>query len=57
VGYFVAQRILQLDYAPGPAVWLMGVAGTALGVAVAGWMGTRRVLAVPPLRVLRALGL
>jgi putative ABC transport system permease protein len=53
----VAQRILQLDYAPGAAVWLIGVAGTALGVAVAGWLGTRRVLAVPPLRVLRALGL
>ena len=57
VGYFVARRVLQLDYAPDPAVWLIGVAGTALGVAAAGWLGTRRVLAVPPLRVLRALGL
>ncbi len=53
LAYFIADRFLQLDYAPDPAVWLIGVAGTALGVAVAGWIVTRRVLTVPPLAVLR----
>jgi putative ABC transport system permease protein len=56
LAYFIAHRFLQLDYTPDPAVWLFGVVGSALGVAVAGWIGTRRVLAVPPLAVLRAAG-
>jgi putative ABC transport system permease protein len=56
LAYFVANRFLNLQYTPDPAVWLVGVAGSALGVAVAGWLGTRRVLAVPPLSALRALG-
>jgi putative ABC transport system permease protein len=56
LAYFVANRFLHMPYAPDPAVWLIGVGGSALGVAVAGWLGTRRVLAVPPLGVLRALG-
>jgi len=53
LAYFIAHRFLQLEYAPDPAVWLIGVAGTALGVALAGWIVTRRVLTVPPLAVLR----
>jgi putative ABC transport system permease protein len=56
LAYFVANRFLHLQYAPDPAVWLVGVVGSALGVACAGWLGTRRVLSVPPLSVLRALG-
>jgi hypothetical protein len=37
-------------------VWLIGIAGGALGVTAAGYRGTRRVLEVAPLKVLRALG-
>ena len=55
LAYFIAHRFLQLQYSPDPAVWLFGVVGTALGVAFAGWLGTRRVLSVPPLGVLRGL--
>ncbi len=55
LAYFIARRFLQLDYAPDPAVWLIGIGGTALGVAVAGWLATRRLLSVPPLTVLRAI--
>jgi len=56
LAYFVAHRFLHLDYAPDPAVWLIGIAAGALGVAAAGHLGTRRVLEAPPLQVLRALG-
>jgi putative ABC transport system permease protein len=56
LAYFIAHRFLQLQYAPDPAVWLIGVGGGALGVAAAGYLGTRRVLSVAPLKVLRALG-
>jgi putative ABC transport system permease protein len=56
LAYFIAHRFLHLQYAPDPAVWLIGIAGGALGVAAAGYLGTRRVLDVAPLTVLRALG-
>lgn len=56
LAYYIAHRFLQLQYAPDPAVWLLGIGGTALGVAGAGWLVTRRVLAVPPLQVLRSIG-
>jgi hypothetical protein len=36
-------------------LWLLGVAGGAIGVAAAGWLGTRATLKVPPLAVLRQL--
>jgi putative ABC transport system permease protein len=55
LGYFLAKRFLQLDYAPDPAVWLIGIAGGSLGVALAGYIGTRRVLNVAPLNVLREI--
>ena len=56
LAYFIAHRFLQLQYAPDPAVWLLGIGGTALGVAGAGWLVTRRVLSVPPLQALRSIG-
>jgi putative ABC transport system permease protein len=56
LAYFIAHRFLQLVYAPDPAVWLIGIAGGALGVMAAGYLGTRQVLEVAPLKVLRALG-
>jgi putative ABC transport system permease protein len=56
LAYFIAHRFLHLAYAPDPSVWLLGVGGGALGVAAAGYLGTRQVLAAPPLKVLRAIG-
>jgi putative ABC transport system permease protein len=56
LAWFLARRFLQLDFVPDPSVWLIGVGVGALGVAVAGYIGTRRVLAVAPLQALRALG-
>jgi len=56
LAYYIAHGFLRLAYAPDPAVWLIGIAGGALGVAAAGTLGTRRVLETAPLKVLRALG-
>ncbi|HXF66497.1 MAG TPA: FtsX-like permease family protein, partial [Burkholderiales bacterium] len=56
LGAVIARRYLHLDYLPDPAVWLVGVAAGALGVAAAGWLGTRRALETPPLGVLRRIG-
>lgn len=56
LGWFLAHRFLDLDYAPDPSLWAAGVGAGALGVAAAGALGTLRVLRAPPLGVLRELG-
>jgi putative ABC transport system permease protein len=37
-------------------LWLYGIAGGALAVTLAGWLGTRGMLRQPPLAVIRQLG-
>jgi hypothetical protein len=34
-------------------VWIVGAAAGAVGIALAGYAGTRRVLDAPPLKALR----
>jgi len=53
--WVLAVRVLDVVYTFNPWVLLLGVAGGALGVGLAGWWGTRGVLARPPLGVLREL--
>ena len=55
LGYVLAQRVIHIGYSFSPAVWVVGIVGSILGVAVAGYLGTRRVLRVSPLLVLRQL--
>jgi putative ABC transport system permease protein len=45
--------VFELPYHPDPRVWLIGALGGALGVGLAGMMGTRSVLDQPPLQTLR----
>jgi putative ABC transport system permease protein len=53
LGYAVARYVLELEYVGNPWLWLIGIVLGALGVGVAGVLGTRRVTRSPPLRVLR----
>jgi len=53
VGYALAARVFELPYHANPWVWLAGTLGGALGVGLAGTMGTRSVLRQPPLLTLR----
>jgi putative ABC transport system permease protein len=53
VGYVLAARVFELPYHNNPWVWLAGALGGALGVGLAGTMGTRSVLEQPPLQTLR----
>jgi putative ABC transport system permease protein len=52
VGYLLAEYVFELTYRPNPWLWAWGIAGGAIGIAVAGLIGTRRLLNQPPLRVL-----
>jgi putative ABC transport system permease protein len=55
IGYVLADRTFQIPFHWNPWVWAIGIVGGALGVAIAGWFGTRSTLRQPPLAVLRQL--
>jgi putative ABC transport system permease protein len=55
IGYVLADRTFLIPFSWNPWVWVLGVAGGAIGVAVAGWLGTRATLKQSPLAVLRQL--
>ena len=52
IGWAIADRILNIPFSADPWLWLVGVVTGALGVALAGWLGTRRLIRRPPLRIL-----
>lgn len=52
-GYFLAERVLKLDYAIDPTLWLVGLVGGAVIVAIAGLVATRSAMSTPPWTVLR----
>ena len=53
VGGLLAWQVFGFDYTVNPMTFVFGVVGGTLGIGLAGWLGTRRVLDLAPLRVLR----
>ena len=53
VGYVLADRVFDLPYHFDPWIWVAGTLGGALGVGLAGVLGTRSILSRPPLQTLR----
>lgn len=53
LGYALALNVLHVPYIGNPWIWLIGAGAGSAGIAAAGMLGTRRVLATPPIRVLR----
>jgi putative ABC transport system permease protein len=53
LGYVIATQVLNLDYTFSSTVWLAGALAGSAGIAAAGYAGTRGVLNVAPLKVLR----
>jgi putative ABC transport system permease protein len=56
VGWVLARQVFDLRYSPDPWVWIIGVAGGALLVGVAGLLAARSVVTHPPLQALRVDG-
>lgn len=54
LGWVLAHFVLEIPYRTGLAVWGIGMAGGVFIVMLAGWMATRRVTRLSPLRILRA---
>ncbi|AKJ95105.1 lysophospholipase L1 biosynthesis ABC transporter permease [Thioalkalivibrio versutus] len=53
VGALLAWQVFGFDYSVNPLTFVYGIGGGTLGIALAGWLGTRRVLDQAPLAVLR----
>jgi putative ABC transport system permease protein len=55
LGYTLALKVLNVPYSSNHWVWLIGAGTGIIGVAAAGMLGARRVLAAPPLQSLRRI--
>ena len=55
LGWVLALRVLDIPYHPGVMIWLVGVGGGTVTVALAGWLATRQVVRMPPMRVLQSV--
>jgi putative ABC transport system permease protein len=53
IGYLLATQVFNLAYQFNPWLWLIGLIGGGIGIAVAGIMGIRGVLKQSPVVVLR----
>lgn len=54
LGWVIANQVLDIPYRPGIMLLLIGVGGGAVIVTLAGWLATRRVANMSPLRVLQS---
>ncbi len=54
LGWVLARFVLEIPYQTSLAVWFIGVSGGVLVVMLAGWLATRRITRLSPLRILRA---
>ena len=52
-GYALSTKLLNLPFGFSPGLWITGIVLGGVGVAFAGWLGTRKALSPPPLQVLR----
>ena len=55
VGYFVAAELFELDYLPGPTLWLAGLVVGGVVVGVSGTLAARSVVNEPPVSTLRRI--
>ena len=53
LGYTLALKVLNVPYTANHWIWLIGIGAGGAGIALAGMLGARRVLAAPPLQSLR----
>jgi putative ABC transport system permease protein len=53
LGYVLAEHVFHFRYHLNPWIWLIGWLGGAIGIGIAGMLGTRHVLHQPPMKTLR----
>jgi len=53
LGWLLARFVLEIPYQPSAMIWLIGVLGGMVIVALAGWLGTRQLSEMSPIAILR----
>ena len=53
IAWALSREVFELPYTLNPSLWLFGVVGGAIGISIAGYLATRRVLHTPPIVALR----
>ncbi|HEY5568338.1 MAG TPA: hypothetical protein VIM81_14005, partial [Gammaproteobacteria bacterium] len=53
IGYTIATQVFELDYVPGPGLWLTGLVAGAVIVGVSGTLAVRHVVNESPVTTLR----
>lgn len=54
LGWVLARFVLEIPYQANLSVWVIGLLGGGAVVTLAGWLATRRIVNLPPLRILAA---
>jgi putative ABC transport system permease protein len=54
LGWVLARFVLEIPYQANLSVWAIGLLGGVAVVTLAGWLATRRIVNLPPLRILAA---
>lgn len=52
-GYIMAEQVFELEYQLNLMMWVIGIVGGMIGIGMAGILGTRKVLAKPPLTIIK----
>jgi len=52
-GYVMAKQVFELEYQLNLLVWVIGIIGGMVGIGMAGILGTRKVMAKPPLSIIK----
>ncbi len=55
IGHFVARELFELDYIPGPLLWLAGLLIGGVIVGISGTLAARSVVNEPPVSTLRKI--
>ena len=54
LGWVLARFVLEIPYQANLIIWFIGCGGGMAVVTLAGWLATRRITQLPPLRILAA---
>jgi len=53
IAWALSREVFELPFTVNPSLWFFGVVGGAVGISIAGYLATRRVLYTPPIVALR----
>jgi len=56
IAWVLSREVFELPFSFNPSLWVFGVVGGAIGISIAGYLATRRVLHTPPIVALRDTG-